>query len=105
MMPFDSKPTVEIETSGRGGSIYYREGEQVIRFDWEFALPPAIVLIFGREAKYWDVAFPWAAGRQAAIYDFVGAEVVRQKAASARFDANLDSGILEILSGGGSIPG
>ena len=69
--------TVEITQSGRGGSITYREGENTVAFDWEFGASPAIALIFGPTAQAWDRQYPWAAGRQAEIYDFVGAEAVR----------------------------
>jgi hypothetical protein len=89
--------TVEIATSGRGGSIFYREGENTAAFDWEFGASPAIALIFGPTAQTWDRQHPWAAGRQAEIYDLVGAEAVRQKAAEARFDVDLESGTISVL--------
>jgi hypothetical protein len=88
---------VEIETRGRGGSIAYIEGDHRVGFDWEFALPPAIALIFGPKARHWDTVVPWAAGRQAEIYDTVGAEVVRQQVPGGRFTADLAEGVLEIL--------
>jgi hypothetical protein len=59
-------PVVEITTSGRGGSIKYREGDHTIVFDWEFAMDP------------------------------VGAEVVRQKAPGGAFEYDLDRGELTI---------
>jgi hypothetical protein len=91
-------PTVEITTSGRGGTIYYREGDHVAVFGWEFAMPPAIALLFGQDAQAWDRAHPWAAGRQAEIFDFVGAEVARQKAPEARFEVDLDTGIISLIA-------
>jgi hypothetical protein len=33
-------PAVEIMSTGRGGSIYYREGGDTAVFDWEFAASP-----------------------------------------------------------------
>jgi hypothetical protein len=90
-------PVVEITTKGRCGWIYYREGANSARFDWEFAAGPALALIFGTAARAWDGAYPWAAGRQAEIYDFVGAETVRQKAVSARFEVDLDAGDITVL--------
>ncbi len=89
--------TVEIATSGRGGSIHYREGGNTAAFDWEFAASPAIALIFGPTAQAWDQQYPWAAGRQAEIYDFVGAEVVRQKAEGARCEVDLESGTISVI--------
>lgn len=89
--------TVEIEQSGRGGSIYYREDENSITFGWEFAMPPALALIFGPTSQVWDSAHPWAVGRQREIYEFVGAEVVRQKAPGYFFDYDVESGLMSIL--------
>jgi hypothetical protein len=88
----DPAYTVVIEQSGRGGSIFYREGENTARFSWEFAMPPAIALLFGPSP--WP---GWAAGRQAEIYAAVGAEVVRQKAPGGRFTMDLDAGMMEVL--------
>lgn len=96
--PLDDAPgSVEIDQSGRGGSIYYREGPNTITFDWEFALPPAIVLIFGPNAKGWDASVPWAAGRQAAIYERVGADVVVMQVEGGSHVVDLDAGVIEIL--------
>src|SRR5215470_11768716 len=89
--------TVEIATSGRGGSITYREGENTATFDWEFGASPAIALIFGATAEVWDRRYPWAAGRQAEIYDVVAAEAVRQQAEGARFEVDLESGTISVL--------
>lgn len=85
---------VEITSSGRGGSIYYREGINAAVFDWEFAASPALVIICGSPAKYWDQAYPWAKGRQAQICDFVGAEALRQQAPDCRFEVELDTGTI-----------
>ncbi len=90
-------PTVEITTSGRGGSILYREGDHTATFDWEFAMPPALALIFGTTAQHWDHNHPWAAGRQAGIYDIVAEEVVRQKASGSDFEVDLATGTLTII--------
>jgi len=89
--------SVEIEQTGRGGSIYYHEREHSITFGWEFAMPPALALIFGPTSQVWDSAHPWAAGRQREIFEFVGAEVVRQKAPGYYFDYDVESGLMSIL--------
>ncbi len=88
---------VEITTRGRGGSIFYREGNNTARFDWEFALPPALALIFGHTAQHWDANYPWAAGRQEEVYNFVAEEVVRQKAPDCGHELDLATGTLTIL--------
>ncbi|HLY62039.1 MAG TPA: hypothetical protein VKV95_14955 [Terriglobia bacterium] len=94
------KPTVEITTSGRGGSILYKDGDKAIKFDWEFALPPALALIFGHTSQHWDKNFPWASARQEEIYKYVAEEVVRQKAPESAYEIDLDSGTLTILMAG-----
>jgi hypothetical protein len=88
---------VEITQSGRGGSIYYREADQVVSFGWEFAVEPALALIFGPKASQWAGAVPWAAGRQQEIFDRVGEEVDRQKAEGCGFETDLEDGVIEIL--------
>lgn len=93
-----SNPTVEISNSGRGGSIYYREDNNTAVFDWEFAASPALALIFGPNAEVWDRRYPWAAGRQAEIYRFVGEEAIRQKASGYKLEIELDSGTITIIS-------
>jgi hypothetical protein len=91
-------PIVDITITGRGGGITYREGDHQVPFDWEFGLSPAVALIWGPKRAEWDAQYPWASGRQSAIYDFVGAEVVRQKAADGAFECDLDLGHLTILN-------
>jgi len=87
---------VEVSQSGRGGSIHYREGSNTATFDWEFASPPALALIFGPTARTWDRRYPWAEGRQAEIFAFVAAEVVREKAAGAGIEIDLGSGTISL---------
>jgi hypothetical protein len=89
---------VDIKTSGRGGQIVYREGQHAITFDWEFAMSPALALAWGPARADWDKTCPWAAGRQASIYDLVGAEVVRQQAPRGRFECDLERGEVTIFS-------
>lgn len=91
-------PEVSITQSGRGGSIVYVEDGQRIVFDWEFAMPPTLALIWGPKAKNWDAEYPWAAGRQAAVYDFVGTQVVKQKTTDAHFTRDLEAGTIDIIA-------
>jgi len=95
-------PTVDIATSGRGGQIIYREGEHTITFDWEFAMSPALALAWGPTRAEWDKTCPWARGRQAAIYDAVGAEVVRRQAPGGAFECDLDRGELTVFGASGA---
>src|SRR5262249_25099844 len=47
-------PRVEIQDSGRAGSISYHEGLHTASFYWEFASPPALAFISGPKASEWD---------------------------------------------------
>ncbi|MEJ0038098.1 MAG: hypothetical protein WDO68_18805 [Gammaproteobacteria bacterium] len=87
---------VEITSSGRGGTITYREPPHSLEFSWEFAMPPALALIFGPSATAWAKIAPWAADRHEEIVTAVAHEVVRQKAAGRGFSFDPDSGIIEI---------
>jgi hypothetical protein len=89
-------PQVEIVTSGRGGSIVYREGGHTVDFGWEFAMPPAMALVFGPSALQWQHTMAWAVGRRAEIFDAVGAEVVRQKVPGGEFIVDLDAGMIQV---------
>ena len=93
-----SAAIVDVTISGRGGGVTYREGDHRIEFDWEFAMSPAVALIWGPKRAEWDGLYPWAIGRQAAIYDVVGGEVVRQKASGGAFEYDLELGHLTILN-------
>lgn len=83
--------SVEITETGPGGSVLYVEDRLVVRFSWEFARSPALVLVFGPPARGWEGA------RQAEIYDFVAAEIVRQKAPGRAYEIDLKEGVITIL--------
>jgi hypothetical protein len=88
--------TVEITETGPGGQIQYHEAGNRIRFDWEFGGGSTIALIFGPRASGWDSLYPWASGRQAEIFAFVGSEIIRQKAPNAGCEFDLDTGDMSI---------
>ncbi|HKD69517.1 MAG TPA: hypothetical protein VKB84_21945 [Candidatus Binataceae bacterium] len=92
----NARGSVEIITKGRAGYIYYREGANTAVFDWEFAGAGAIAIIMGKPANVWDRSYPWATGRQTQIFDFVGAEAIRQKANDCRFEVELDTGTIMV---------
>jgi hypothetical protein len=89
---------VEITQEGRGGGIRYLEDGHTISFDWEFAMSPALALVWGPSTAQWDTRYPWAAGRQQEIYEFVGSEIVRQKASDGAYEYDLERGELTILN-------
>ena len=72
-------PRVEISDGGRAGSVTYRDGLlSSAEFYWEFGSSPALAIITGPKAQDWDRVCPWAAGRQAEIFEHVAKEVIRQ---------------------------
>jgi hypothetical protein len=89
--------SVDIMQSGNGGSIVYREAGREIKFSWEFAMPPSLALIFGPSVRAWDGNYPWASGRGVAIYNAVGAEIVRQQAPGGSYSIDLDNGMIDII--------
>jgi hypothetical protein len=90
-------PRVEIGNGGRAGSITYRQGLHTATFDWEFGGSPALAIITGPRAADWDRACPWAAGRQAEIFEHLASEVVRQKASGCGHEIDLAAGVITIL--------
>jgi hypothetical protein len=77
---------VEIDQSGRGGTVRYVEHEQTLRFDWEFAIDGAY--IFVPTAEQWDAYWQsnnidWVRGRRQEILERVSEDVRQQKAQSA----------------------
>lgn len=89
--------TVELIQSGNGGGIVYREVDNIIKFSWEFAMLPSLALIFGPSARAWDNNYPWASGRCVAIYNAIGAEIVRQQAPGGSYSVDLDNGMIDII--------
>ena len=90
-------PRVEISSGGRAGTITYREGLHTVSFDWEFAMSPALAVITGPAARAWDRLGPWAAGRQAEIFEYVAREVIRQKAERHTPEIDLATGTITLL--------
>ncbi len=86
----DPSRSVEITENGPGGSILYQEEGLAVRFSWEFAASPVLALVFGPEARHLD------GERQAEIYEFVAAEIIRQRAPGRRAAIDLEAGLITI---------
>jgi hypothetical protein len=71
--------TVTIETSGRGGTIWYRDEAGKIPFDWEFGGQDCIAIIFLPTEKQWRDAYQRSTEAAEQIVAFVAAEAIRQK--------------------------
>jgi hypothetical protein len=87
---------VAISQKGRGGAIFYREGDREVAFEWEIG-GSVVALIWGTKRQDWDRCHPWAAGRQAEVYDLVARDVIRQKSPTSHFEIDLASGMITIL--------
>lgn len=77
---------VEIEQTGRGGTIIYTEPNGSLTFDWEFATNGADMFV--PTPEQWDAycrgrSAGWAKGRRQEILERVAEEVRRQKATSS----------------------
>lgn len=77
---------VEIQQTGRGGTIIYFENADSLSFDWEFAING--VDMFVPTPEQWDANCQgrnavWAAGRRLEILERVADGVRKQKATSA----------------------
>jgi len=73
---------VEIDSSGRAGSIYYKEGSNIIQFSFEIG-GKFVAAIWPPDKQVWDSKFAWAIGRRKEIIDRLIQEVIRQKAPSS----------------------
>lgn len=74
------RPTVTIETSGRGGTIRYRDEKGTIPFDWEFGGLDCIAIIFLPTSAQWGNTYQRSTEEAQQIVDFVAEETIRQKA-------------------------
>jgi len=78
---------VEINQTGRGGTINYIEEEKSLPFDWEFSMVGAD--IFVPTSSEWDSycekhLADWAKGRRQEILERLSQEVRKQKVQSAK---------------------
>jgi hypothetical protein len=91
-----TEPIVTITELGRCGYVHYFEGKNEVVFDWELGVT-VIALIWAAPARAWDEKYPWAAGRQARIFEFVAQEVIRQKAPVSKFLVDTQKGQITIF--------
>jgi hypothetical protein len=76
---------IEIESSGRSGSIWYVEGPAKIRFDWEFG-GTCVALIWGDSLRHLRDSGSITADRARDILNFVARRAVAEKAPNCRFE-------------------
>jgi hypothetical protein len=73
-------PVLEYTQDGRGGSIYYKEGDVKIEFGWEFGGGNAVVILFIPETKYWEAQTATPLSRRDEILRFLSEQVIRDQA-------------------------
>lgn len=88
--------SIEIKSSGRSGSVEYREEAGALSFYWEFGGGDAVASISVGDVPKWAAAYPWTVGRRREILERVAQEVIRQKAPTCWADINDEGGYIDI---------
>ncbi|GGM92116.1 hypothetical protein GCM10010967_26480 [Dyadobacter beijingensis] len=73
-------PTLEYTQEGRGGTIYYQEGDIRFGLDWEFGGGNAVVIFYIPEVKYWEAQTRTPLSRRDEIIEFICRQVIRDQA-------------------------
>jgi len=87
--------TVEIDNAGRAGSIYYKEGKNVIKFEFEIG-GEIVAAIWLPDKNIWEVRYAWALGRREEIINRVIQEVLCQKAPNSSVEIDEKHNIIYI---------
>jgi len=83
------KYEVSVSQTGRGGTIFYRESESELSFDWEFSMTGATVFV--PSPSQWKSFcearnFADAGERHEDILKNLGAELCRQQTSNGTFE-------------------
>lgn len=82
------KQSLIIGQDGRGGTIYYDNSYGSISFYWEFGGGDCIAIIFLPTDAEWRSAFGAAAEQKDQFLEYIGAEIIRQKAPGCQARVN-----------------
>ncbi|GAB2563730.1 hypothetical protein [Spirosoma aerophilum] len=95
----DTTPQIRYSENGRSGTIYYTNHE--ISFDvwYEFAMPPALVLIGIPEPRHWEAQTNTPLSERPAILDFIGNSVIKDKLQSGAYARIEQDNIMTIYTG------
>jgi hypothetical protein len=88
--------SIEIKSTGRSGTVEYREEAGSLSFYWEFGGGDAVASISVGDLAKWTAAYPWAIDRRREILERVAQEVIRQKAPNCRADIDDAGGYIDI---------
>ncbi|SKB83638.1 hypothetical protein [Dyadobacter psychrophilus] len=89
-LPNNPMPVVNYVQDGRGGKIFYRNGEIAIGFDWEFAGGNAVVIIFIPEEKHWEAQTKTSPASRDEIIKHVANRAIEDKAPGCRAEIYAD---------------
>jgi hypothetical protein len=82
---------VEIESSGRTGTVTFRRGETKLDFDFELGGGGGVAAIFVPHETQWEAQTGLALAERPGILDFIGAETVRLQAPSCTWRVGNDA--------------
>ncbi len=86
---------LEYTQDGRGGSIVYLDGEVSIKFSYELAAPPGIIIIFIPKWQYWESQTGLPLKDRDEILEFVCKQVIIDKARGYRY--SIGEEIIDII--------
>lgn len=84
--------------AGRSGTIHFISRETKFDMWYEFAMPPALVIIGIPEPKYWEAQTKTPLSRRTGLLEFIGKQVIQDKLSGTGYFL-IDDNILSICPG------
>jgi len=81
----------------RGGTVTYVRGKTRLVFDWEFGGGDTVSFIFVPREEHWESRTGLPLSERPSVLDFVGQQVVRDKARGCKYRIRAD--VLEVYRG------
>lgn len=81
----------------RGGTVTYVRGKTRLVFDWEFGGGDTVSLIFVPREEHWESRTGLPLSERPSVLDFVGQQVVRDKARGCKYRIQAD--VVEVYRG------
>jgi len=75
----ETTPQVSYSEGGRSGTIHYVSQDTTFDVWYEFAMPPAIVIIGIPEPRYWEAQTKTPLSQRIAILQFIGEQVIQDR--------------------------
>ena len=77
--PVDANPQVSYSEGGRSGTIHYVSTETSFDLWYEFAMPPAIVIIGIPEPRFWEAQTKTPLSQRINILQFIGDQAIKDR--------------------------